>query len=254
MFVVVSSLLLLLCVLKICSTERWQGMADLDLITDWQGPHMQANNPKPHLTWQEQRSKMCLQFVSFRCLCYNTKKIAFCALTLFSAMREGLIPVCLESEASPAALQTQRFWFKRGLAVVSQKLAGTRRFSCFRPSRHDCFGFSALTLLSRKRSQRVLSRNSFIDDHKKLMKRSGLMFNSWQIADHQPMTHDHSKSMFNSWLTAAQLFFQLGMTCLSPADGSERPGSGRPWTIALSEAFATTCASPATGWGEEWGW
>ena len=71
MFVVVSSLLLLLSGLKIYSTEHWHGMEGCDLITDWQGRHMQANNPKTRLTWQEQqRSKMCLQFVFFRCLSY----------------------------------------------------------------------------------------------------------------------------------------------------------------------------------------
>ena len=56
-FVVVSSLLLL------CSGSQnlqyWERMAESDLITDWHGRHMQANNPKTRLTWLEQRSKMC---------------------------------------------------------------------------------------------------------------------------------------------------------------------------------------------------
>ena len=32
-------------VLQNCSTEHWQRMEKLDLITDWQTRHMQANNP-----------------------------------------------------------------------------------------------------------------------------------------------------------------------------------------------------------------
>ena len=34
---------------------------------------MQANNPKTHLTWQEHRSKVCLQFVFFFVACVTTQ-------------------------------------------------------------------------------------------------------------------------------------------------------------------------------------
>ena len=107
----------------------------------------------------------------FRCLSYQHKILGFNSVTLFSAMCEE---VCLGSNPSPVAqLQKQMLWFKGGLAVVGQKLARTGRFSCFHPtSRHDCCGFRALTLLSRKRSQRLLSRNSFMDAHKKLTTKS----------------------------------------------------------------------------------
>ena len=161
MFVVVSSLLLL------CSGSQnlqcWERMKESDLITDWQGRHMQANNPK-HVWHDGSNGPKCVSNLFFS----------------LPVLREELIPVCLNSNPSPVAqLQQQMLWLKGGLAVVGQKLARTGRFSCFHPtSRHDCFGFRALTLLSRKGSQRVLSRNSFMDDHKKLTTRSW-----WSIID-----------------------------------------------------------------------
>ena len=185
MFLVVSLLLLLL---LLCAGSQnlqyWERMQEWDLITDCQDRHMQANIPKTRLTRREQRSKMCLQFVFFSLPVLQHKILGFNAVTFFSAMREELIPVCLNSNPSPVAqLQRQMLWLKGGLAVVGQKLAKTGRFSCFHPtSRHDCCGFRALTLLSRKRSQRVLQGTPCgwpqeVDDKK-------LLSNSCSIVDY----------------------------------------------------------------------
>ena len=155
-------------VLKICSTENaWRNW-----IWSLTGKADTCKQTIPKHVWHDgSNGPKCVCNSIFSLPVLQHKILGFNAVTLFSAMCEE---VCLGSNPSPVAqLQKQMLRFKGELAVVGQKLARAGRFSCFHPtSRHDCFGFRALTLLSRKRSQRLLSRNSFMDDHKKLTTRS----------------------------------------------------------------------------------
>lgn len=141
-------------VLKICSTEHWQRMADLDLITDWQERHMQGNKSRTRLTWQKQRSKTCLQF-DFFSRSYNTKYLG--------------------SAHSPCFLLCAKYWFVF-LEKRFKSSCTAAKVGCGKPetgkNRKAFIGLSAPTIFSQKRSQTVLSRNSFMEDERKLMTRS----------------------------------------------------------------------------------
>ena len=109
----------------------------------------------------------------FRCLSYNNKYLGSTQSPVFCYARRIDSSLFEQQSKSSCTAGKTKALIQGGLAVLGQKLARTGRFSYFHPTRrHDCFGFRALTLLSRKRCQRLLSRNSFMDDHKKLTTRS----------------------------------------------------------------------------------